>query len=313
MPTFQTEASVEIEADIETVRAALTNFETWPIWSPWLYVEPDSKVTFHGSSGSIGAGNSWIGEKTGQGTITLVKNEPTRLELDLKFIKPFKSQADVYFDLIANGDNKTKINWGMNSSLPFFMFWMKGSMVAMIKSDYRRGLLLLKDHIEVGKILSSATFHDLVNVDEMPYVGLHGSCAIENVADAMSKRFSSLQQAIDVVNTSETFTIYNRLDIKTGKLDYTAAVGLGAAKQAENKDPSTPLIKGKRAPCKAIKVTHVGPYRHLANAWYMAITEQRHGKYKTMSKAPPFEVYRNNPKDTHENDLITEIFIPIRP
>ncbi len=308
MPAFQTDASVEIEANIETVRSTLTNFKTWPSWSPWLYVEPDAKVEFHGVSGCVGAGNSWVGEKTGEGEITLVKNEPSRLELDLNFIKPFKSHADVYFDLTALSNTKTHIRWGMNSSLPFFMFWMTGEMAAMIKSDYHRGLLLLKDHIELDEIPSRATLHDLHNVKQMPYVGLHGKCSLEEIGDVMSQQFSSLAQATTDMQPSEVFTICNHLDVKSGVMDYTAAVGVGVAQAIE-----APLVRGKRSACKAIKVTHVGPYRHLANAWYMAISEQRHGKYKLVSKAPAFEVYRNNPKDTNENDLITDIYIPIKP
>ncbi|MEE9335838.1 MAG: GyrI-like domain-containing protein [Granulosicoccaceae bacterium] len=313
MLAFQTEASIDIEANIETVRAELTDFKSWPIWSPWLYVEPDSKVAFHGSTGNVGAGNSWMGDKTGEGRITLVKNEPERLELDLDFIKPFKSHADVYFDLTAINEHKTHINWGMNSSLPFFMFWMKNSMVAMIKSDYRRGLLLLKDHIELGKIPSTATFHELSSVNEMPYVGLHGICAMDDIADTMKEQFSLLTQATASMKPTEMFTVCNRLDVKADSMDYTAAVGVGAVQVGTVTKLESPLIRGKRAACKAIKVTHVGPYRHLANAWYMAITEQRHGKYKLVSKAPAFEIYRNSPVDTDENDLITEIYIPVAP
>jgi len=307
MPAFTTNANIEIAADINTVRKALVDFKSWPVWSPWLYVEPDSKVAFHGTPSEIGSGNSWHGDKTGEGSITLVKNAPSRLEMDLEFIKPFKSHADVYFDLKKLPENKTHVRWGMDSSLPFFMFWMTDVMVAMIRSDYRRGLLLLKDYIETGSISSKATLDGIHQIEAMPYVGLHGVSAMENIGSEISQQFEALEATVASMNTTEIFTICNKLNIKADSMDYTAAFGVSDAPILD-----APLVRGTRAACKALKVTHVGPYHHLGNAWYMAISEQRHAKHKLVKTAPAFEVYRNSPKDTAENDLITEIYIPIK-
>jgi len=63
---------------------------------------------------------------------------------------------------------------------------------------------------------------------------------------------------------------------------------------------------------KAMKVTHTGPYRHLGNAWAMAESEIRYAKLKKNKKQPPFERYLNDPGDTAEKDLVTEIFVPLR-
>ncbi len=306
MPAFSAESSMEVDANIETVRTALTDFKTWPIWSPWIYVEPATKLDYFGTAGQIGTGNSWDGEKVGQGKITLTKNDPNRLECDLEFLKPFKSQADVYFDLTAIDDNTTSITWGMDSSLPFFMFWMTGKMSAMIEADYRRGLLLFKDYIELDSIPSKATFDGIVQVQEAHYIGLHGEAAMDELSSVMPAQFEMLHEATQKMRTTEVFMLCNRLDIQAGRMDYTAAIAVDQLDEVDE-----PLVRGTRAACSALKVTHVGPYRHLSNGWSQAVTEQRHGKHKMVRRAPPFEVYVSDPRSTDENDLVTEIYIPI--
>lgn len=306
MPAFTAESSIEVKANIETVRTALNDFKTWPVWSPWIYVEPTTKLGYFGQAGQIGTGNTWDGEKVGQGKITLTKNERNRLECDLEFLKPFKSQADVYFDLAAIDDNTTTVIWGMNSSLPFFMFWMTGKMSAMITADYRRGLLLFKDYIELDSIPSKSTFDGIVQVEESHYIGLHGDAAMDKLSEVMPAQFETLNEATEKMQKAEVFTLCNRLDIQANRMDYTAAIGVD-----QLADVDAPLVRGTRAACSALKVTHVGPYRHLSNGWSQAVTEQRHGKHKMIRRAPPFEVYKSDPRTTDEKDLITEIFIPI--
>lgn len=306
MPAFTAESSIEVNANIETVRSALTDFKTWPVWSPWIYVEPSTQLDYFGMAGQLGTGNSWYGEKVGQGKISLTKSEPYRLECDLQFLKPFKSQADVYFDLSAIDDNSTSVTWGMNSALPIFMFWMTGKMSAMITADYRRGLLLFKDYIELESIPSKATFDGIVQVAQAHYIGLHGEAAMDQLSDVMPGQFAMLDEATQNMQATQAFTICNRLDIEASRMDYTAAIAVDQQGSVES-----PLVRGTRAACSALKVTHVGPYRHLGNAWSQAVTEQRHGKHKMVKRAPPFEVYVSDPTNTPENDLITEIYIPI--
>ena len=40
---------------------------------------------------------------------------------------------------LKSNENSTEVNWTMDSSLPFFMFWMKNQMVEFIGMDYDRG------------------------------------------------------------------------------------------------------------------------------------------------------------------------------
>ena len=80
----------------------------------------------------------------GSGGMTVTGEiENQRIDCDLQFLKPWKSQADVAF-ILEEKDGATHLTWNMESSLPFFLFMMKDMMTAMIGSDYERGLSMMK-------------------------------------------------------------------------------------------------------------------------------------------------------------------------
>ena len=60
------------------------------------------------------------------------ENAPQSIDYDLTFLKPWKSRAKVRFELERKGDG-TKTTWFMESSLPFFMFWMKKMMALVLQ------------------------------------------------------------------------------------------------------------------------------------------------------------------------------------
>ncbi|MCH2234173.1 MAG: hypothetical protein MK078_07960 [Crocinitomicaceae bacterium] len=98
-------------------------------------MEPGVKVDVSEDNKSY----SWEGNRTGSGNMTITKEEPNKsIAIDLLFLKPYRSKAKVDFYLKGN-ENSTEVNWTMDNSLPFFMFWMKNQMVQFIGMDYDRG------------------------------------------------------------------------------------------------------------------------------------------------------------------------------
>jgi len=310
MPKISVQASIDIATPIQHVQAALIDFHTWPIWSPWLYMEPEATVTYSGSKGELNHGYDWTGKKVGSGGMTLTKNTTKRIECDLQFLKPFKSQADVAFDLEQTGNDATRVTWYMKSALPFFMFWMKGTMSGMIRSDYRRGLAMLKDHLESDQIPSSVSRAEIASVDSLNFVGSHGTIEMSQISESMGASFSALadladSQSIDI--TGAPFCIYNRMDIKRDECEYTAAMPT-----AGKLSIAPPFIADTLPACQALKLVHTGAYRHLGNAWYALISEARFQKLKVKKQVPPFEIYLNDPDTTAEQNLITELYLPLR-
>lgn len=310
MPALKVHASIDIAAPASRIRDSLVDFETWPVWSPWLYMEPEATVTYRGSKGVPGHGYDWSGDKTGAGGMTLLKATNVRIDCNLAFLKPFKSQADVAFDLSETTPGNTQVTWHMDSSLPFFMFWMKGTMTGMIRSDYNRGLRLFKDYIEHGSIGSTTEIMNMVSVEPQPYVGVQASSSMESIAESMGITFASAiseAQSSSISITGSPFCIYNYMDIKQGRCKYTAALPVGELTVA-----SSPLMSSVRPACTALKVVHTGPYHHLGNAWGTLMAEARQRKLKALKKVPPFEVYLGDTEMTVAADLVTEIYLPVQ-
>ncbi len=310
MPAFDVASSIEIDAPASRVRDVVADFTTWPCWSPWLIMEPDCNLTYKGKAGELGHGYDWSGEKVGAGGMVMTALDANRMESDLRFLKPWKSQADIAFDFVSVGDSKTRVTWHMDSSLPFFMFFMVKKMKAMIGSDYDRGLRMLKDYIESGAIPSKIDVGGVVDVPAVVYAGKKFSSSMESISDSMAQAFPDVMNSVaslEVEVSGAPFSVYNKMDLVGQSCEYTAAVPLSNRISSD-----TQLLCEERPACKAYKVTHTGPYRHLGNGWSAAMGDIQHFKHKMDKQNPPFEVYTDDPDNTAEADLRTEIYIPVR-
>ena len=310
MPALNVQSSIEIAASVGQVRKVLVDFRTWPVWSPWLYLEPDTPVTYRGDAGKSGHGYDWEGDKIGAGGMTLVDSTDERINCDLQFLKPFKSSASVRFDLQSIAPVNTRVTWLMDSSLPFFMFWMKADMAGMIRSDYRRGLLMLKDYIENRSVSSNSEVMGHATVDELAYAGLQTTAAFTELSASMEKAYGELfshcrENASDV--QGNPFCIYNKMDMKQDMCTYTVALPV-----SKNVPVNAPFLSTVRPECTAYKVVHTGAYRHLGNAWSMLMSEAKHHKLKVNKSLPPFERYLNDPDSVDEHSLITELYLPLK-
>ena len=307
MPAFNISRSVIIDAPIESVIAAIEDFAVWPRWSPWLYMEPSAKVDVYGSAGQVGHGYTWSGDMVGAGEMQLSEvTDAHTHRMDLTFLKPFKSKAKVAFDINSNSTAQTAVSWQMDSSLPFFLFFMVPTMKGMIGMDYERGLRMLKEYVETGSIMSSTDIAGVVDTKAIHWVGTRAEAAMDELGDSMQQ---SLPQALQGAQQAGTEiagppgVIYDNMDIKNQRCRYTAIVQVTEPAG----DTSGTIDAGK-----ALKVVHTGCYDHLGNSWSTAMTYQRHNKLKPSRTQAPYEIYINDPADTPEAELVTEIYLPLR-
>jgi len=310
MPAFQVTSSIDINTPTSRVREAISDFNTWPIWSPWLIMERECQPTYQGRAGELGHGYNWEGKKVGAGGMVMTALDANRMEADLNFLKPWKSHADIAFEFKSTGDNQTRVDWHMDGSLPVFMFFMLGKMKAMIAADYDRGLRMLKDYLETGSVPSGTNVEGIVDVPATLYAGKSYHSSMQDISESMGKAFPELFNAstaagADIIGMP--FSIYNKMDMVNGVCAFTAAVPVSAKVTLANG-----VQCNERAACKAFKVVHTGPYRHLGNAWSIGMGDMRHAKIKADKHNPPFEIYINDPENTPEEALITEIYLPVR-
>jgi DNA gyrase inhibitor GyrI len=308
MPAFHISRSVTVEAPIDRVVPAIEDFNVWPKWSPWLYMEPEAKVDVYGTVGQAGHGYTWSGELVGAGEMKLREVAADRTHhMDLTFLKPFKSKASVSFEIAPTTDSQTQVSWHMHGSMPFFLFFMVPTMKGMIGMDYERGLRMLKEHVETGAINSATTIEGIVDVPAIHWVGASAEVAMSEIGDSMHQSMPQALKTAEQAGASISGppgVIYDNMDIKNQRCRYTAFVPVAEAVDAS---PNGTIEGGK-----ALKVIHTGRYDHLGNSWSTAMTHQRHHKMKPSKSQAPYEIYVSDPADTPEAELVTEIYLPLR-
>ncbi len=309
---FKVEKSIVIAKAVGDVFATVADFNTWRSWSPWLCQEPESRLEILGSPGSIGHQQAWAGQRIGSGAMQITELDlDNRLGYELNFIKPWKSKSRVAFDFSEARDG-TQVTWHMSGTVPIFLFFMRPMMTAMVGSDYERGLTMLKEFIETGQVNAQTEVLGLVERPGFFYMGLKRSCGLNDVGQAMAEDFKFLGQQLDsenLISPDFSFSFYHTYDLVKQACEYTA--GYGYLIEPTGQDLER-LIKGQVPPHQAIKVSHLGPYIHLGNAWSTAMSCRRSLKVKANKVVPMYEVYISMPGEVDAAEIETEIFLPTR-
>ena len=309
MPAYHVERSIQIGANESQVRPVIEDFSEWPKWSPWLCMEPTAKLNVFGTPGQSDHGYDWDGELVGAGSMKIAAVDQGIQHMDLAFLRPFKSTAKVMLETKPIGDSQTEVTWHMDGKMPFFLFFMIGMMKSMIGMDYARGLKMLKELVETGSVKSKTEIVGIVDVPQSHYVGVEAHCTMDEIGDSMGQTLpAAFECATDnqIEMQGPPGALYHQVDLKQQKCHYTAIVQTESAAQING------VKTGTITTCKALKINHTGSYHHLGNAWSTAMAYQRYKKLKPLKSQCAFELYPTDPSETAEEDLITEIFVPLR-
>ncbi|MDF1824586.1 MAG: SRPBCC family protein [Verrucomicrobiales bacterium] len=306
MPEIHLSKSIIVGVSPEVAYASVRDFKQWPVWSPWLITEPGCEVNFS----EDGSSYSWEGEVIGSGTLSVMKESAPRLiDLDLVFLKPWKSRAGVKMRF-ASKDEGTEITWTMKSSLPPFLFWMKNTMIAAIRMDYERGLRMLKDHLETGEVPTQLSFAG-ESFDAIHFIGITSACSIEDIGESMEADFGKLKSWLTESGSEPTGyprSVYHKWDIVKGRASYSVGFPM-----AVSDDPLPEGISAREFPAmKTFAITHTGPYRHLGNAWAAGIMRERGKKIRQRRGVHPFEIYKTMPGGISENETVTVVHFPVK-
>jgi len=145
MSSFAMSRSTHIEAPPERVLPLLEDFHEWQRWSPWEGLDPDLKRTFTGPEKGVGSHYHWSGNKqAGEGTMEITQAGPAGVEVDLRFLKPFKATNVTRFDL-RPADGGTDVDWVMTGERSAIMSLMgKLYFDKSVGKDFEKGLAALK-------------------------------------------------------------------------------------------------------------------------------------------------------------------------
>ncbi len=144
--TFRVQRAASIKAPPEKIAEVLSDFHGWQAWSPWEKLDPAMKRSYSGAAKGKGAVYAWAGNKdVGEGRMEITETTPTRIAMDLDFVKPFAAHNKVVFTLAPKGD-ATEVSWDMQGPLPYVakLVHLFLDMDGMVGKQFETGLANLK-------------------------------------------------------------------------------------------------------------------------------------------------------------------------
>lgn len=306
MLSYQVSRGIEIDKTQLEIINYLKDFKNWPEWSPWLILEPNCDLTYSPDQGRVGAGFQWNGTRIGTGAIVLESTQAHRLDMELHFFRPFKSQAKVTF-LVTPLNKGCLVEWRMQSRVPWFLFFLRGMFKSMVEMDYDRGLRMLKSQLETGKVLSELIEIGSRKQGEINYIGLPGVGVTQEIGPIMQENVARLYELVEQNNvrvTGELFSFYLSMDMKRGYFEFITCLPV-----EEGTSVSGDVVTGTIPACDTFVIEHQGEYVFLGNAWSMAMSLTRYDGIKVKSKPLGIERYLNDPNDTDKADLRTEVIL----
>jgi len=311
MPVWNVQKSIEIDAPVSKVYQMVSDYRTWTSWSPWLIAEPQAKVDISDRSNQVGSTYHWSGKVVGEGRLEHLRLETDRLVEDcLDFIRPTKSKSKTGFKFEAIGD-RTRLVWSIDGNLPWYLFFLPPMIETMLGMDYQRGLMMIKELAETGRITSSTEVLGIESIPPIRVAGLQAQSSVFNIEQSMEEMLVKLEseyQDQGMPKEGAMVAVYTRFKVKQGIFEYL----LGRAIPDTLLIPTPSSLKEWKFPqARALHVRHTGSYKHLGNAWSIANRIAEHQKLK-LNRSASFEIYTNSPHDNPEESLQTDLYLPLR-
>jgi hypothetical protein len=148
--TYRVEREQYIDAPPSAVRERIVDLRRWVSWSPWERLDPDQQRTYGGPESGVGSWYAWRGNrKAGEGRMEIIQADDSQVALDLRFIKPFRSQSVNAFAFVPDGEG-TRLVWSMagTNNLLMRVAGVFFSMDELLGPDFEKGLANLKAETE---------------------------------------------------------------------------------------------------------------------------------------------------------------------
>ncbi len=149
---YAIERDIVISKPKEVVFDYLRHLRNQELYSKWVMIDPNMKKNFRGTDGSVGFVYAWDGnKKAGKGEQEIMNLVPfERIDLEIRFERPFKGIGYTPFILETISENETKIRWGMNSRMkyPLNIMLLVMNVDKMLGKDIEESLQSLKRELE---------------------------------------------------------------------------------------------------------------------------------------------------------------------
>lgn len=143
---FRVERTAPIKAPPEKLFALVNDLHGFNAWNPYRKKDPKLTVSYSGPAAGRGAAYAWESGKVGSGRMEITDTaSPSRVTMNLDFLKPFKAHNVADFTFEPQG-NRTTVTWAMHGPMPYVskVLSVFVDLDRMIGTDFEAGLADLK-------------------------------------------------------------------------------------------------------------------------------------------------------------------------
>lgn len=148
---FNVSADIIIEKPVREVFNYVKHLKNQEKYSVWVMADPNIKLEYKGTDGTIGFISSWHSDDKNVGAgaqeIKAIK-EGERYDVELRFEKPFKATNQAYTTTVALDERRTTVTTVFNGSNPFPMNLMIPMIKNMLLKDMNKNMANLKSILE---------------------------------------------------------------------------------------------------------------------------------------------------------------------
>ncbi len=303
---YRVTRSLEIDAPVATVFAAIVDFKSWPLWSPWLMHEPEASLAYSDNYRDEEGYYSWDGKAVGAGKLTHVSIKPNNGILQrIEFLRPFKSTAEVSWDFEDRGD-KTLVNWEIAGRMRFLFRFMTKQMEPTIGRDYELGLALLNGYLNSQAPHPEISFIGRQELEDFNYWSIPCNGNLRQLETARPSSIDSLTDAAGG-KAGLALTLYHGFDPLAPSYRTEIAVPVG------NNTPRSNYTLHKFGGGRYFQVRLHGGHRFIPLAWHALGSHCRMHGIKRDKSRPAIEIYHDNPAEVDDdNQIKTVLYLPVR-
>lgn len=307
-----------LEADIDappaTVFALLNDMRRTRLWSHVAEIDPNAEYHYSGPARGAGSTVAWDGPVAGSGTQTIVESRPHE-HIETLINAGEKGEARTWFAL-EPADGGTGLSWGFAHDHGYNLVGRYVGLLAtgIIRRDYERSLANLE---ELAETLPSADFSELrverIQVEPKPiaYKSMQSAPDAASMSEALGAAYSDILAFMEVQGLRTAGSPLSIARDFTGtRLNFDAGIPVAGVTDTTPRSGEDGVKLGRTDGGTVLRVTHKGPYRHLAEthrkiAAYLAA----HGLQRD---GDSWESYVGDPAAVPEANLLTYIYYPVR-
>lgn len=309
------ERSIFIDSPPSVVFSQVNGFRHFNDWSPWVAVMPNAEYSFEGPDFGVGSKMSWSvsDQKNEAGSQTIVASTPyDRVDVNLDFGGQGTAQAAY---ILQPENAGTQLTWTFDTDFGLNIIGRYWGILLnrQLGPLYAQGLTNLKRVTEeLPKVDWSGLEISITEVPSTTIAYFTGSSGLDpdEIGAALGAAYGRVALFISTNNlqiAGQPLAITNYLDERGWGFD--AGIPVNGV-PARGVGPDSPVRMGETYGGQVVRAVHVGPYTDLqethviVDAFLTAHRFEAHGR--------SWEVFVSDPGNTPEEELITEIYYPVK-